>query len=177
MSQDMTSMTGYEANHALDEADTGYASFRLSWLAYLCLIRILLVYFFVFGVLGLGASYVVSAMAGKEAQWPMGFALVLTILMVAYQFVSLRKVVIYTDQNGVWVQQGVFPWEKAVSGVKWCDVSEATYTPGFFSWVLRSYSVRVGHRFTHGAEVHLANVHQGNRAVEHINSFLLNSST
>jgi hypothetical protein len=70
------------------------------------------------------------------------------------------------------MQSGVLPWEKVISGVQWRDLGQAGYTQGFSSWALRSYDVRVSHRFTTGAELYLRNVHRGNVAVEHINGIM-----
>jgi hypothetical protein len=98
--------------------------------------------------------------------------IVLTVLYTIYSVAMLRSIRLFTDETGVWMHSGVFPWEMGIIGVKWRDISEATYQRGFLGWVLRSYSVRVGHRFTNGQELLLSNVHRGNYAVEHINLIL-----
>lgn len=91
-------------------------------------------------------------------------------LLVAYRFLLVRSVQLYYDEVGVWVTSGVLPWKKGVFGVKWRDMIEATYVNGFVSWVTRSYTVRIGHRYTKGAEIVLHHIAGGRRAVETINA-------
>ena len=69
-------------------------------------------------------------------------------LVVGYRWLVVRSVMLYYDDVGVWVVSGVLPWNKGVHGVKWRDMDEASYINGFVSWVTRSYTVRIGHRFT-----------------------------
>lgn len=70
------------------------------------------------------------------------------------------------------MRSGVFPWNTGISGLQWRDLGQAGFTQGFSSWALRSYDVRVSHRFTTGAELHVPHVHRGNLAVEHINEVM-----
>ena len=56
-----------------------------------------------------------------------------------------------------------------MSDVKWRDLEDAVYFTGFLSWALRSYTIRIGHRFTKTSEIVLPNIARGNLAVEHIN--------
>nr|UVN18284.1 hypothetical protein pPsy0462c_00025 [Pseudomonas syringae] len=53
--------------------------------------------------------------------------------------------------------------------VKWRDIEDAMYYTGFFSWMFRSYTVRIGHRFTKTSEIFVYHLAQGHNAVEHIN--------
>jgi hypothetical protein len=69
----------------------------------------------------------------------------------------------------VWVFRGILPWSKGVSGVKWRDLEDAVFFPNFLSWLLRSYTIRVGHRFTKTSEIVLPNIARGHEAVAHIN--------
>jgi len=91
-------------------------------------------------------------------------------LLVAYRFLQVRSVQLYYDDVGVWVCSGVLPWKKGVTGVKWRDMIEATYVNGFVSWITRSYTVRIGHRFTKESEIVLHHIAGGRRAVEAINA-------
>jgi hypothetical protein len=77
---------------------------------------------------------------------------------------------LYTDAHGVWVYSGILPWSKGVTGVKWRDLEDAVYMTNFSSWALRSYKVRVGHRFTKTSEIVLTHIARGNIAVEQINA-------
>ena len=56
-----------------------------------------------------------------------------------------------------------------MNGVKWRDLEDAVFFQNFFSWLFKSYTVRVGHRFTKTSEIVLPHIANGNRVVEHIN--------
>ncbi|KFI05377.1 hypothetical protein [Massilia sp. BSC265] len=91
-------------------------------------------------------------------------------LIVAYRFLAVRSVQLYYDDVGVWVVSGVLPWQRGVRGVKWRDMDDANYAGGFLAWVTRSYTVRIGHRFTRESEIVLHHMANGRRAVETINA-------
>jgi hypothetical protein len=166
-----TQMTGI-SNDSVRHEDSPFLSFKLSWVAYPRLALGLLLRLVIFGIVGMFIRQLVVWSWAKEWDWIVTLAVLLAMVWVVYDFLYLRSVVLFTDDTGVWMQSGVFAWEKGVSGVKWRDISEATYTTGFVSWALRCYTVRVGHRFTNGAELNLRNLHRGNLAVEHINAVL-----
>lgn len=69
----------------------------------------------------------------------------------------------------VWLFRGILLWQRAAWGVKWRDIETASYYTGFFSWILRSYTVRVGHRFTRTSEIVVGHLARGNQAAAHIN--------
>ena len=94
------------------------------------------------------------------------------IAWTVYSIALTRSVRLFIDETGVWMQSGVFPWQRGISGVQWRDLGQAGYTQGFLSWALRSYHIRISHRFTTDAEVYLRNVHHGNLVVEHINGVM-----
>ncbi|MGH8855745.1 MAG: hypothetical protein ACREWI_15895 [Telluria sp.] len=96
--------------------------------------------------------------------------LVLSALLVAYRFLLVRSVQLYYDDAGVWVVSGVLPWKKGVAGVKWRDMDDATYVNGFVSWATRSYTVRIGHRYTKDSEIVLHHIAGGRQAVETVNT-------
>ncbi len=81
-----------------------------------------------------------------------------SVLVIGYQFMLLRSVQLYYDDVGVWVYSGILPWKKGVAGVKWRDMDEAIFEQGFWSWVTRSYTIRIGHRFTKSSEIRLTNI-------------------
>jgi hypothetical protein len=87
-----------------------------------------------------------------------------------YRVAALRSVRLYTDAQGVWRRRGVFPWSRATHGVRWRDLEGATFTGGFGSWLMRSWNIRVGHRFTRTSELVLEDVPNGKRVVELINA-------
>jgi len=91
-------------------------------------------------------------------------------IVVGYRFLLLRSVQLYYDDVGVWVFSGVLPWKKGLAGVKWRDMDEATFEQGFWSWITRSYTIRIGHRFTKTSEIRLTNIARGKDAVAKLNA-------
>jgi len=137
--------------------DTIFTQYGLSWLSYLrplFFFSVMVLLSHLVGSFNINIFYVGS---------------VLAFLWLIYNLLMLRSIVLFTNEDGVWVFKGVFPWAKGVNGVRWRDVEEASYKPGFLGWVMKAYIIRVGHRFTRGAEIVLPYVRRGNEAVEHIN--------
>jgi hypothetical protein len=143
--------------------------------AYIREVWLIVIRLLIMGLITLAVVYIVSTVTKKPPMdWLFLVGIFVTLLWTAYSIALKRSVRLYTDEAGVWVYSGIFPWEAGASGVKWQDISESSYTPGFIGWLLRSFSVRVGHRFTNGAELYVENIHRGNLAVEHINGVLMN---
>jgi hypothetical protein len=130
-----------------------------SWIAYLGLVLLAVI---LFGVL-LPLAFLWHEMAALAV-------LVVSALLVGYEFLLVRSVQLYMDDLGVWVHSGVLPWKKGVSGVKWRDMDEATFVNGFKSWATRSYTIRIGHRFTKDSEIVLTNIARGKDAVALLNA-------
>lgn len=82
---------------------------------------------------------------------------------------SLRSIKLYYDDEGIWLYSGIFPWNKGFNGIKWCDLDSGLYTTGFLSWVLKSYSVCISHRFTKNSEIAIKHVYKGDVFVKTIN--------
>lgn len=93
-----------------------------------------------------------------------------SVLVVGYRFLMLRSVQLYYDDVGVWIYSGILPWKKGVSGVKWRDMDEATFEQGFWSWITRSYTIRIGHRYTKNGEIRLTDIASGKDAVARLNT-------
>ena len=131
-----------------------------SWLAY-------------FGTLLLGALlfFGLLPLAFMWNQIAAAVVFVASALLVGYRLLALRSVQLYYDEVGVWAFAGVLPWKKGVSGVKWRDMDEATFVPGFWSWITGSYTVRIGHRFTKSSEIVLTNIARGKAAVATLNAY------
>src|SRR5690606_24537447 len=132
-------------------------SYKLSWLAYIRPAIVFLVLLFISVPFGIGSLVSILIMLAALG-------------LLVYQILFIRGVELYTNDDGVWLYCGVFPWQKGISGVKWRDVDEAVFYTGFVSWACNSYAVRVGHRFTKSGEIHLFHVRDGRAAVEHINT-------
>ena len=142
---------------AIESAD--FNQYRLSWVPYLrSLVLFGAMLFLMLFLLVLGGIHVAV----------IGAALAVAVLV--YNIMVLRSVVLFINDKGVWVYSGVLPWSKGVWGVRWRDVENASYNPGFLGWALKSYTVRVGHRFTRGNEIVLPSVKHGDKAVEQINA-------
>lgn len=102
--------------------------------------------------------------------WSFGLAFLITaVAFVVYQVLLTRSYNIYQDDVGIWVYSGILPWSKGIVGVKWRDLDEAVYFQTFWSWLFKSYSIRIGHRFTKSSEIFLTHIHKGHNAVMEIN--------
>jgi hypothetical protein len=103
--------------------------------------------------------------------WPAGVAvLIVAIVFVGYRFLVLRSYDLYYDDVGVWVYSGILPWKKGVAGIKWRDLDEAVYFQTFWSWLFKSYSVRIGHRFAKSSEILLTHMAHGHESAMEINA-------
>ena len=129
-----------------------------SWIAYLGLMLLALL---LFGLVPL--AFMVNEIAAAVV-------MVIATLVVGYRFLTIRSVVLYYDEVGVWVFSGVLPWKKGVAGVKWRDMDEATFEQGFWSWITGSYTIRIGHRFTKASEIRLTTIAGGKDAVAKLNA-------
>jgi hypothetical protein len=147
-----------QANFPVEAGATTSLS-RKAWTAY-C--SVLLTTLLALAVLGGGSWYVSHRL----------FAAVLPLILViaAYRCLVIRSHHLYCDDIGVWSAAGVLPWSKGVQGVKWRDLDEAVYFPGFWSWIMRSYTLRIGHRYTKTSEILLTHMAGGKEAVAAINS-------
>ena len=153
---------------------SSFLVFRLSWVAYVREIWAFVVRLLLCGIAATLISLGLDRYADMHTEaWLPVLGLVVAIAWTVYSVMLTNTVRLFTDENGVWMQSGLFPWEKGITGVQWRDIGQAGYTQGFLSWALRSYDVRVSHRFTAGAELYLRNVHHGNLAVEHINAVMV----
>lgn len=154
-------------------ADSPFLVFRLSWLAYVrelfAFVMRALVCGIVTALVALGLDHFAHL---STQEWLPVLGLLVAVGWTIYSVAWTNSVRLFTDESGVWMQAGVFPWEKGVRGVQWRDVGQAGFTQGFTSWALRSYEVRVSHRFTTDAELHLRHVRFGNLAVAHVNSIM-----
>ena len=135
-----------------------HARFVLSWTAYVRPVAVLLV------MLAIGIALYANLHKGVGVVFLLFF-----IALFAYQILLLRSLFLYTDDHGVWVYSGILPWAKGMNGVKWRDLEDAVFFQNFFSWLFKSYTVRIGHRFTKTSELLLPHIAKGNIAVEHIN--------
>ncbi|WP_426103682.1 hypothetical protein [Massilia sp. TSP1-1-2] len=131
-----------------------------SWIAYLGVFALAAVLFG--AILPLTFTYANEIAAA--------IVMAVSVGIVGYRILELRSVQLYYDDVGVWVFSGVLPWKKGLAGVKWRDMDEATFEQGFWSWISRSYTIRIGHRFTKASEIRLTNIAGGKDAVGTLNA-------
>lgn len=132
---------------------------KKSWVAYFWLVL-----FFLFSIT------IVSALLSRVEH---GFIITLVILLPIFtlRFLKIRSVKLYIDETGVWLHRGIFPWDKGSVGVKWRDLDEAVVYLGFRSWVFKSHSLRIGHRFTKSSELLLDDMTKAIASTTRINDF------
>ena len=130
-----------------------------SWTAY---VRVVLV--------GFVLLFIITPLLWSSSTLAGIVALIISIAIVVYQFLVLKSFHLYFNDIGVWVYSGVLPWNKGVAGVKWRDLDEAVYFQSMGSWLFKSYSIRIGHRFTKSSEILLSHWARGHEAVMAINS-------
>ncbi len=90
--------------------------------------------------------------------------------LFTYQVLYIASVRLFTQDDGVWIFSGIFPWNKGVYGVKWRDLDEALFTQGFFGWLFKSFKVTLTHRFTKDSEISMPHIKNGDQAAAHINA-------
>ncbi|AKU23389.1 hypothetical protein MJ904_05645 [Massilia sp. MB5] len=103
------------------------------------------------------------------SEWLAAGVLLLSTVVIGYRVLLIRSVQLYCDDVGVWMYAGILPWARGVQGVKWRDLDEATFVQSFWSWLFRSYSIRIGHRFTKSSEILLSHMARGKQVVAQIN--------
>lgn len=134
-----------------------YRVFVPSWLAYIHPFVVLVC----FGTVG-GLMTSLFALAGTVF-------LLFALAFFAYQVLYIHSFKLFTQEDGVWVYSGVFPWNKGVYGVKWRDLNEATFRQGFVGWMFKSYKVTLTNRYTANNEIILPHIKDGHEAAAHIN--------
>ena len=135
-------------------------SYCLSWTAYVRPVLLLL------------AAWVFGAFCYRFGHWAAIGIWLVSLIWFALAAATLHSVVLYTNDAGVWVYRGIFPWSKGASGVRWRDIEIAEFYTGFKSWLFKSYSLSVHNRFSQQAEIMLGHVAQGHIAVQQINEDL-----
>jgi hypothetical protein len=105
-----------------------------------------------------------------HASWKWGLSFLAVVLLIAgYRFALTRSYHLYCDSDGVWIYSGVLPWARGIQGVKWRDMDEALMIQTLWSWLFKSYTVRIGHRFTKANEIVLTHMARGDQAVGNLN--------
>ena len=89
--------------------------------------------------------------------------------LLVLKLLSINSRELYVNGEGVWLLRGIFPWTKGIVGVKWRDMDEAMFSTGFISWIAKSHTVFVQHRFTKANELILPSMDRGDQAAIRIN--------
>ena len=151
----------YSVNDEVSEG-ASFQQYRLSWCAHLE---------------GMWVILLLAAIAAFIGMWSVSLEVILFILLLGIcisNWLHVRSVKLYTNDEGVWVYSGYLPWNKGTTGMKWRDMEDAVFYQGFFSWAFNSYGIRIKNRFTRKSELSLTNVLDGQNAVIHINEILKN---
>jgi hypothetical protein len=90
-------------------------------------------------------------------------------LIVGYRLLTIRSHQLYYDEAGVWLASGILPWKKKLMGVPWRDMDQASAETTFWSWLFRSYTVRISLRANRQTVIHASGMARGKQAVEAIN--------
>lgn len=148
-----------EANFPAPGAEATYLSHK-AWTAYFSVVLTTLV---VALVAGGGLWY------GLHRAGIVAIVVALVLLGGFVRSLAIRSERLYSDAIGVWATQGLLPWSRGVRGIKWRDLDVAAYYPGFWSWLLSSYTLRIGHRYAKDNEIRLTQMANAKQAVTAIN--------
>lgn len=129
-----------------------------SWTAYFGIAVLAIIVLPIAVTLAWGASLVLGLIV-----------MIIALAILTYQVLVIRSHHLYYDEVGIWLFSGILPWKKGVLGVKWRDLDEAIYFQTFWSWLFKSYSMRIGHRFTKESEIILSHMARGHESVMKIN--------
>lgn len=97
-------------------------------------------------------------------------SILLILLLIGYA--NLYSLRLYMDEMGIYCYQGFLPWSKGNVGIGWQDCGGAGYKLGFFSYIFKSYTLTINHRFTNSSDMVVSNIHKGNEFVELVNEYL-----
>lgn len=133
---------------------------RLSWTVY---VRQLVMLALLWGV-ALGAQRYMP-------QWvlPVWGVVGLLSVVIVYTLCWLRTVRLVATPSGVWLYRGILPWRRGAVGIKWRDMEDAAFVPGFGSWLLNTYDIRVGNRFARSHDLVMNHAYGGREVVTRLN--------
>lgn len=132
---------------------------RKSWTAYVGIFLFTIGWFLVVPVVAWSFSWI----------WGTLSALIMVIFLI-HKILLLRSYNLFFDKEGIWIKWGFLPWQKGLAGVKWRDLDGAVCYQTMTSWLFKSYTIRVGHRFTRSSEIFLRHIKNGHFAMAQINS-------
>jgi len=138
--------------------------YKMSWVAYIKPVLIFIILFCI----------AVSMAHSTNHIWEILGAILMLACVVNFvcQVMFIWGAKIIVNDDGVWFFRGIFPWTKGAIGTAWRDMADAEYFTGFVSWLVKSYRIRVAHRFTKTSEIIIPHIRNGNKAVIQINEYL-----
>lgn len=86
----------------------------------------------------------------------------------AFRVAETRSVVLFLDEDGVWVHGGVLPWSRGVIGIRYRDLDDPVLMQNLASWLLRSHTIVLRHRFAGHAPIELDHMSDAPAALERI---------
>ena len=91
-----------------------------------------------------------------------------TVAWTAFRVAELKSVVLFLDIDGVWVHAGVLPWSRGVFGIRYRDLDDPVLMQNLASWLLRSHTIVLRHRFASQAPIALDHMSNAPAALERI---------
>ena len=85
-----------------------------------------------------------------------------------YRYFDLKAVRLEISGDGVYLHSGILPWNKGRTGVSWRDCGGAYYATDFSSWLTKSASVQIEHRFTRTSSLTVEEIADAKRVAETI---------
>lgn len=142
--------------------------YRVSWVGY---INSMLPYAVILGFL-CAFLWFAPQMMGEWSYYIAGAVAAVWLVGLVYRFACIRAIKLFTTETGVWLSRGVFPWQKATSGVRWEEAGEAVAMTGVIAWATSAYHVGVMHRYTKKTELWATRIARGNEFVRHVNGVI-----
>jgi len=153
---------------------------RVDWTAYIGTFFSALLFVIPVGLLCLFVWFVLSVVSVSFSidtdSMMRGFLIFITtvfVLKFIHSCLYQRSLILFYDDDGIWVYSGVFPWTKGTRGIQWEHVGQATFQLGLLSWIFKSYDITVTNKFKENANLTVEGVGSGNEAVTIFNSIAM----
>lgn len=98
---------------------------------------------------------------------------ILIALIGLYIVLYIRSYTLFIDDEGVWVLRGVFSWQKGIYGIRWDEFGEGVFYQDLTSWILKSYTIEIKHKFKEGHKIRLKQMNNGDIAITKINTVFM----
>lgn len=96
-----------------------------------------------------------NAIFGKIPLVAFGAVLIFGITRFAYQFTLLRVRVLYLDDRGLWMKEGILPWRKGIYGLEWRDFGDVSFhNDGIWNWIFKTGTIAAFNRYKNGYSLH-----------------------